>query len=55
MSIDEILEKAVAEIYKQCPQVNPNYSEDWNEGFNDGMFHAITIIRDIIKESEEQA
>lgn len=49
LSFDEIIDKAVKEIFVQCKQTNPNYSKDWNEGFNDGMFHAITIIKGIRK------
>ena len=52
MAIDDILTKAVEEIFRQSKQVNQNFSADWNEGFNDGMFHTLTIIRGIIKESE---
>lgn len=46
---DEIIDKTVKEIYVQCKQTNSNFSKDWNEGFNDGMFHAITIIKGIRK------
>ena len=46
---DEIIDKTVKEIYVQCKQTNSNFSKDWNEGFNDGMFHTITIIKGIRK------
>jgi hypothetical protein len=49
LSFDEVIDKAVKEIFVQCKQTNPNFSKDWNEGFNDGMFHAITIIKGIRK------
>lgn len=46
---DEIIDKTVKEIFAQSKLINPNYSKDWNEGFDDGMFHTITIINGIRK------
>ena len=40
-------------VYLLCKQFNENFSKDWNEGFNDGMFHTLTIIKEIIKADKE--
>lgn len=47
--LENILDKAKNEIFRQCKQINYNFSMDWNEGFNDGMFHTLTIINEILK------
>lgn len=41
------LDDIKAEIFRQSEQNNENFSHDWNEGFNDGMFHTLTIIREL--------
>ena len=51
--VDTLLQKATDEIFVQCKQFNENFSKDWNEGFNDGMFHTLTIIKEIIKADKE--
>ena len=43
------LDDVKAEIFRQSDQNNENFSHDWNEGFNDGMFHTLTIIRECFK------
>ena len=51
--IDALLQKATDEVFVQCKQFNERFSKDWNEGFNDGMFHTLTIIKEIIKADKE--
>lgn len=53
------LDDVKAEVFRQSEQNNENFSHDWNEGFNDGMFHTLTIIGDYFMhigkaESEEE-
>ena len=43
------LDDVKVEIFRQSEQNNEKFSHDWNEGFNDGMFHTLTIIRECIK------
>ena len=41
---NDILDKISAEVHRQMRQVNPNFSADWNEGFDDGMIHVVASI-----------
>ena len=45
----QVIEDIKAEAFRQSEQNNENFSHDWNEGFNDGMFHTLTIIRECFK------
>ena len=53
MTVEDLLQKATDEVFVQCKQFNERFSNDWNEGFNDGMFHTLTIIKEIIKADRE--
>ena len=46
---DSVIEDIKTEVFRQSEQNNENFSHDWNEGFNDGMFHTLTIIRECFK------
>ena len=46
---DSVIEDIKAEVFRQSKQTNESFSHDWNEGFNDGMFHTLTIIREYFK------
>ena len=46
---DSFIEDIKTEIFRQSKQTNESFSHDWNEGFNDGMFHVLTIIRENFK------
>jgi len=51
------LDDVKAEVFRQSKQTNETFSPEWNDGFNDGMFHTLTIIRDYFKhiaESEDK-
>ena len=54
-NVDTLLQKATDEAFVQCKQFNERFSKDWNEGFNDGMFHTLTIIKDIIKADKAES
>ena len=47
--LDDVIEDIKAAVFKQSEQTNERFSHDWNEGFNDGMFHTLTIIREYFK------
>lgn len=51
--IETLLQRTTDEVFVQCKQFNESFSNDWNEGFNDGMFHTLTIIKGIIKADKE--
>ena len=46
---DSVIEDIKAEIFRQSKQINESFSRDWNDGFNDGMFHVLIIIREDFK------
>ena len=46
---ESIVEEITAEVFRQSKETNERFSHDWNEGFNDGMFHAVIVLKEVLK------
>ena len=40
--VDEVESK----VFEQAGTINERFSADWNKGFDDGMFHTVSMMRE---------